>query len=133
MDADGCLIGCGTLICDGPVRFLEITMGQDSAFATWAPPLSAPFGQTYTAEMSYDGITWRNLTLEQPWATYARFQVDQGKPFQIRVTAAGYPSAVKKFIPMGMEANATAASQHTESLEQASAEFWEGESNSTRW
>jgi hypothetical protein len=94
---NGCLMGCGTLVCDGPVRFLDITMGQGSAVATWVPPLSATLGQTYVAEISYDGNTWRNLPLEQPWATFARFQVDEGKPFQIRVTAVGYPSALKKF------------------------------------
>jgi hypothetical protein len=94
---NGCLMGCGTLICNGPVRFLEIAMGQGSAVATWVPPLSAALGQTYVVEMSYDGQTWRNLPLEQPWATFARFQVDEGKPFLLRVTARGYPSAVKQF------------------------------------
>jgi hypothetical protein len=99
MAPNGCLMGCGTLVCDGPVRFLEIVVGQGSAVATWVPPLSAALGQTYIVELSYDGNTWRNLSLEQPWATFARFQVDQGKPFQLRVTANGYPSAVKKFDP----------------------------------
>jgi len=96
---NGCLMGCGTLVCDGPVRFLDITMGQGSAVATWVPPLSASLGQTYKAEISYDGNAWRDLPLEQPWATFARFQVDEGKPFQLRVTATGYPSAIKKFEP----------------------------------
>jgi len=97
MAPNGCVVGCGKLVCDGPVRFLEIAMGQGSAVATWVPPLSAPLGQMYTVDMSYDGNTWRNLPLEQPWATFARFQVDEGKPFQLRVTASGYPSAVKTF------------------------------------
>jgi hypothetical protein len=97
MAPNGCLMGCGKLVCDGPVRFLDISMGQGSAVATWVPPLSAALGQTYIVELSYDGNTWRNLPLEQPWATFARFQVDEGKPFQLRVTASGYPSAVKKF------------------------------------
>jgi hypothetical protein len=104
---NGCLMGCGTLVCNGPVRFLDITMGQGSAVATWVPPLSAALGQTYVADISYDGNTWRNLPLEQPWATFARFQVDEGKPFQIRVTAVGYPSAMKKFEPEGTESTDT--------------------------
>lgn len=99
MAPNGCLMGCGQLVCEGPVRFLEIAMGQNSAVATWVPPLSAALGQTYTAELSYDGINWRNLPLEQPWATFARFEIEENKPFQLRVTAAGYPSIVKKFSP----------------------------------
>jgi len=49
--------------------------------------------------LSYDGKQWRNLPLEQPWATFARFQVDSGKKFLVRITATGYPSLVKTYGP----------------------------------
>jgi len=97
--SNGCVVGCGTLVCNGPVRFVQIQMGQGSAVATWAPPLGASLGQTYMAELSYDGTSWRTLPLEQPWATFVRFQVDDGEKFQVRITANGYPSLVKLFDP----------------------------------
>jgi len=42
--------------------------------------------------------------LEQPWATFARFEVDEGKVFQLRVTARGYPSALKIVSPKASQA-----------------------------
>jgi len=112
MAPNGCLMGCGTLSCDTTVRFLQITVGKGgAALATWVPPLGSSLGQTYTAELSYDGNAWRSLPLEQQWATFAKFHVDEGKKFQVRVTAGGYPSLVKSYDPaMDSKASATNSS-----------------------
>jgi hypothetical protein len=98
-DMNGCLTSCGTMVCQGPPRYLNLQVSSTGGLATWVAPLTAPAGLTYTAQMSYDGTTWTPLPLESPTSTFVRFPVQATKPFVLRVTPVGYPPATQAFIP----------------------------------
>jgi len=53
----------------------------------------------YTAEISYDGNSWRRLMLEQPDSTFVTFSVTEQKAFQIRVTPQGGIPTMQTFAP----------------------------------
>jgi len=98
-DSNGCVTSCGTMSCMGPVRFLNLQVGSNGALATWVSPLTAPASLSYTADISYDGSMWTPLPLETPTSTFGRFSVTAGKPFEIRITPAGFPPAIKAYMP----------------------------------
>jgi len=71
------------------VRFLNIRLlDPTDAIATWAPP-NGTTSIAYTAEISYDGKTWKRLKTEDPTSTFAEFMVTAQMPFEVRVTPEG--------------------------------------------
>jgi len=81
----------------GPVRFLNVQLLQPTeALAMWAPP-NGTQPTNYTAEISYDGSSWRRLSLEEPESTFVTFMVTDQKNFQVRVTPEGGAPAMAAF------------------------------------
>jgi len=84
----------------GPVRFLTLWLLDSSdALAMWAPPNGTTTPITYTAEITYDGNSWRRLSLEEPDSTFADFGVTPQTKFQFRVTPNNGAPAMETFTP----------------------------------
>jgi len=81
------------------VRFLNIRLlDSTEALATWAPP-NGTSSLTYSAEISYDGKTWKRLQLEEPTSTFAQFMITEQTPFEVRVTPEGGAPSMADWSP----------------------------------
>jgi hypothetical protein len=84
------------------VRFLSIRLLEPTeALATWAPP-NGTSSIAYTAEISYDGNSWKALKLEDPTSTFAEFMITDQRGFQIRVTPEGGAPSMADWMPKRM-------------------------------
>jgi len=90
---------------ESEVRFLSLqTLPSGEAIAMWAAPNGSQCQTQYTAELSFDGQTWRKLTLEQPFATWAMFPIQQ-QQFEVRVTPEHGMPMIANSNMMGKQSN----------------------------